>query len=74
MHMEMVLILFATLFIMQIVLFKWQQMHNRSYKVCVLGCDFLLLLFFSNFIEFFIENTVAKLFIKMLNSLESVKI
>ena len=33
MHLEMVMILFATLFVMQIVLFKWQQLHNRSYKV-----------------------------------------
>jgi len=36
MHLEMVLILFATLFVMQIVLFKWQQMHSRSYKMVTL--------------------------------------
>lgn len=36
MHMEMVLVLFATLGVMQIVLFKWQQLHNRSYKFVTL--------------------------------------
>ena len=39
MHLEMVMILFATLFVMQIVLFKWQQLHSRSYKVKLLQCN-----------------------------------
>lgn len=33
MHMEMVLILFATLIVAQIVLVKWKKYHHRSYQV-----------------------------------------
>jgi RING finger protein 121 len=33
MHMEMVLILFATLAVAQVVLVKWKKLHHRSYQV-----------------------------------------
>ena len=33
MHLEMILILFATLAVTQLVLFKWKQYHSRSYQV-----------------------------------------
>lgn len=37
MHLEMMLVLFATLAIMQIVLFKWQQLHKKSFQVSFLN-------------------------------------
>ena len=36
MHLEMILILFATLAVMQIVLYKWKIHHFRSYQVMFL--------------------------------------
>ena len=36
MHMEMVLILFATLAVAQIVLVQWKKHYFRSYQVCAL--------------------------------------
>lgn len=36
MHLEMVLILFITFVIMQILLFKWKQLHFRSYQLFTL--------------------------------------
>ena len=36
MHMEMVLILFATLAVAQIVLVQWKKHYHRSYQVCAL--------------------------------------
>ena len=40
MHMEMLLILLATLIVAQLILFRWKSYHPRSYHVCHLFNSF----------------------------------
>lgn len=47
MHLEMVLILFATLGVMQIVLYKWKTLHFRSYQQVTLFGMWLFPLIFT---------------------------
>ncbi|KAK3697113.1 hypothetical protein QZH41_016921, partial [Actinostola sp. cb2023] len=47
MHMEMVLILFATLIVAQIVLVKWKKYHHRSYQTVTLVGMWLIPMYFN---------------------------
>ncbi|XP_001632498.3 RING finger protein 121 isoform X2 [Nematostella vectensis] len=47
MHMEMVLILFATLIVAQIVLVKWKKMHFKSYQTVTLVGMWLIPVYFN---------------------------
>eukprot|EP00794_Sanderia_malayensis_P006921 gene6921-7699_t len=47
MHLEMILILLATLIVAQLVLFKWKQYHNKSYQMVTLAGVWLIPLYFN---------------------------
>ncbi len=42
MHLEMILILLATLVVAQLVLYKWKQYHTRSYQASTSYVDVIV--------------------------------